>query len=112
MESDTVQYMPSHQQIDQRSLAFGRVIAQRIVQAPELIARAKGTLNRWKQCASPGVLNTLVEWERILDGPVEQVVDLLCGEDERAVRLRQSNPFAGVLDVQERNAVIKQFRTK
>lgn len=110
--SDKISSMPSHQQIDQRSLAFGRAIAQRLRQEPELIERAQGTLNRWKQSASPGVTATFEEWKKILDGPVEQVVELLCGEDERAVRLRQSNPFVGVLDERERTAIIKQFQTK
>jgi hypothetical protein len=47
----------------------------------------------------------------VLDGPPEGVVAVLTGEDERATRLRQSNPFAGVLSQQERNAILLQFES-
>jgi hypothetical protein len=38
-----------------------------------------------------------------LDLGAESVLGLLTGEDEQSTRLRQSNPFAGVLTDRERN---------
>ena len=45
-------------------------------------------------------------WQSLLDGPPELLVDVLLGEDERSVDLRQVSPFAGVLTQQERLAAI------
>jgi hypothetical protein len=58
---------------------------------------------------SPRLRPALVEWQAALDDGPAAVVALLTGEDERATRLRQSNPFAGVLSPQERNAILLQF---
>ena len=103
--------MRSHQWIDQRSLAFGRAIAARLESHPEVIAEARATLLRWLTTCSPGTRRTLQEWLDILDGPPGGVIAILIGEDERATRLRQSNPFAGVLSQQERNAILLQFES-
>jgi hypothetical protein len=103
--------MIGHRQIDQRSLAFGRAIAERLVEQPELIARARGNVNRWLTTCSPGVRPTLCEWIAILDGPIAEVIALLTAEDDRATRLRQSNPFAGVLSRQQRDQILRQFHS-
>lgn len=99
----------NHAMIDRRSLAFANVIADRIINDPGAIARARATLKRWMTTCSPGVRTTLLEWQAILDGPVDGVIRLLRSTDERATRLRQSNPFTGVLSNRERNAIIKQY---
>jgi len=101
--------MSRHEMIDRRSLAFGRAIAARIAADPGAIVRARATLSRWMTTSSPGVRATLLEWQGVLDGPVDGVVALLTSPDERATRLRQSNPFTGVLSNQERNAILRQF---
>lgn len=101
--------MKSHLLINQRSRAFGRAIANRIADHPELIQQARVTLVRWMKTCSPRSHSTLKEWLEALDGPVEGVIVLLTSTDERATRLRQSNPFAGLLPPQERNAIIRQF---
>lgn len=100
-----------HQQVEERSLAFGRLIAQRLAEHPELIAQAGETATRWLQSASDRSAPALREWLEALDGPVNGVIALLTGPDERSRRLRQSNPFAGVLSPQERNAVIQRFHS-
>ena len=98
-----------HQRIDERSLAFGRLIAERVAAHPELIAQARETAARWLQTCSPRSRSTLQEWLATLDGPVEGVLRLLTSPDERSTRLRQSNPFAGVLSQEERNTILRQF---
>ena len=100
----------NHGIIDQRSLAFGRAIADRVANDPAAIDRARSTVARWLTTCSPGVCITLREWQDALDGPMEGVVHLLTSSDERATRLRQSNPFAGVLSNHERYAIINQYR--
>ncbi len=101
--------MSAHDVIDQRSLVFGRAIADRLRVHPEYIAAARARLDRWYETASPGVRITLDEWRRELDGSLESVLRLLTSTDDRAIRLRQSNPFPGVLTEVERTAILRQF---
>jgi hypothetical protein len=103
--------MIDHRDIDRRSLAFGHAIAAKIAKQPELISEARSTLLRWMQTCSPRAVSTLEEWRAILEGPVEQVVQVLTCDDERCTRLRQSSPFAGLLPAAERNAILLQFRS-
>jgi hypothetical protein len=102
--------MRGHQLIDARSLAFGREIAAMLAHRPNLVETAKANLARWMKTATPGSLPALQEWADTLDGPIEGVVALLTREDERATRLRQSNPFAGVLPPAVRNRIIRDFQ--
>jgi hypothetical protein len=103
--------MKSHALVDARSLAFGRAIAARVALNPELIFRARETLLRWQETCSPSTQSSLREWLDVLDGPLQGVLEMLTAENERATRLRQSNPFAGVLSPQERNAILRQFQS-
>jgi hypothetical protein len=102
--------MADHRLIDERSLAFGRAIAARLVDDPSLIERARANLARWMPTASPGVRPDLEAWLAALEGPLDGVIRLLTSDDESAARLRQSNPFAGVLSQEERLTILKRFR--
>lgn len=101
--------MPTHARIDERSLAFGRAIADRLRADPTLIERARDNLIRWLSTCSDAARPALLEWQAALDGPVDGVLALLTSTDERAMRLRQSNPFAGVLTSQERAGILRAF---
>jgi len=50
------------------------------------------------------------EWQRLLDGPVEVLIDVLTSPDESARVLRQSSPFAGVLTPRERWAILAEVK--
>ncbi|CAN5693053.1 hypothetical protein BH20VER1_BH20VER1_03790 [soil metagenome] len=101
--------MRDHRQIDERSLAFDRVTAAKIEAAPELVEIAMANLERWLKTCSPAVRPALEEWQLLLSGPREQLLATLHGTDERAARLRQSTPFAGILTTEERTEIIRQF---
>ena len=103
--------MKSHRHIDERSLAFGHAIATRLVGHPELIDSARATLHRWMITSSAGTHPALHEWLAVLDQPLEAVISLLTRDDEHAVRLRQSNPFTGVLSQAQRTAILRQFES-
>jgi hypothetical protein len=98
-----------HRRIDERSLAFGRAIAAHLMARPELIEHARGNLERWLKTGSEATRPALLEWRAALDGPLDGVVSLLTGTADRSRRLRQSNPFAGVLTQQERNSILLAF---
>jgi hypothetical protein len=101
--------MIDHRDIDERSLAFGAAIAERLRERPELIGQARANVEVTLRTCSPRLRPALIEWMRALDESTEAVVALLTGRDERSTRLRQSNPFTGVLTPSERNAIIRKF---
>ena len=101
--------MRDHRLIDERSRAFGEAIAVRLADHPSWISRAQQTVERWLATADPRVRPALMEWQEQLRGPVAGVVGVLTGRDERSTRLRQSNPFAGVLPIPERNEILRRF---
>jgi hypothetical protein len=101
-----------HRLIDERSLALGQAIAERLRSDPGLVALARANLERWSKTCSPRSKSTLQEWLDVLDGPPDGVIALLTGEDERAVRLRQSNPFAGALPQKVRNEILLRFQAR
>ena len=104
--------MQDHRRIDERSLAFGRAIAARLPRYPEHVTHAQATLGRWLNGCSDNVRPALMEWQAILDGTVEGIIEILTATDERAIRLRQSSPFAGILSNQERNGILRAFETQ
>lgn len=52
----------------------------------------------------------LQQWERVIDGGVDDIVGVLTGTDEVSRELRQNSPFAGVLSDDERRQVLRSFR--
>jgi len=48
--------------------------------------------------------------KKFFASPVDQVTAFLVERSERATRLRQSSPFAGILTEAERRAVFESFR--
>lgn len=104
--------MKEHSLIDERSLAFDRLIAEKIRANPLLLAKAQENLHRWMKTCSSRVKPVLLEWQKEIDGPMNRLMKLLVATDERAVRLRQSSPFAGILTSAERNQIIKEFKAR
>ena len=104
--------MRDHRLIDERSLALAQAIAERLRQDPSLISLARANLKRWSTTCSPGTRSTLEEWSAVLEGPIDGVLALLTDPGERAVRLRQSNPFAGALPSNVRNEIFLRFEAR
>ncbi len=83
-----------------------RRIASRLPAHPEWIGRARQNLARWLETASNNARPTLLEWQAILDGPFEDLIEGLIGDDERCRRLRQSSPFCGMISREERTQIL------
>lgn len=101
--------MDLHRIGEARSLAYHRVIAQRIAAEPERVETARRHIVAW------GERRTLSSWyvERwlaLLDGPLPALLDKLVEDSEDARALRQSTPFAGVLEARERRAIHRTVR--
>ena len=100
--------MKTHEQIDRRSLALARAVADAIDRDPSRagLERARKTCGRWRlQSPSPAV----VEWSRILELEWDEIRPLLLDPGEQGRRLRQSSPFCGVLSPRERWEIYRRF---
>jgi hypothetical protein len=45
-------------------------------------------------------------WERLLQSEPERILQTIEGEDDEAVRLRQSSPFAGLVPEDDRRRIL------
>ena len=104
--------MKDHRLVDQRSLAFDRLIAKKLRANPALVEKARINLARWLKASDPRSALDLAEWQRLLDGPFPELLAMLEATDERATRLRQSSPFCGILTPAERIAIIREYQKR
>ena len=71
---------------------------------------AFSNLENWLQQNESSHSPSHLEWKRILiEKSFQDILALLRDESEEANRLRQSNPFAGVLTPQERWKILKEY---
>ena len=97
-----------HNVIDHRSLDLHRRIRSRFLKDPLAVRQvATDNLARWKAAGSWG--EAYDEWTEILKGSDESVSGFLIQFSERATRLRQSSPFPGVLNEDERMEIFKRY---
>lgn len=104
--------MKDHRLIDERSLAFERLIAAKLRSDPALLNTARGNLMRWLETCSPGVRPALLEWQQLISGPFSELLSRMGATDERATRLRQSSPFCGILTEEERLSILREFHAR
>jgi hypothetical protein len=97
-----------HRKIDERSVALHRAYAEKLRSRPELLEIARDNLNRWYAGAG-GSRPYLDQWRQILERPLDEMLSLIGREDEEMTALRQSSPFAGILDPKERWAIYSRF---
>jgi hypothetical protein len=92
-----------HRTAELRGLAYGRAIANRLDNT--IVADALVQLHRWRE---EGRIHPRYadRWAELLTGPRAQLLQALRADDEHAAALRQSSPFAGVLDERERRALL------
>ena len=97
-----------------RSLWLHQAVARRIVIDPDrTLRRARVNLRLLKAAHPRGVAaRWLGEWERLLDGPVDGLLEALTSRSERGCDLRQNSPFAGVLTQRERGRILENFRSQ
>lgn len=103
-------HFSAHRVLEARSLALHCRITQKIAQDPSLINIARRNVAIWSRAAGKEVPRYLAEWRRILERPWPQVAALITEQSEKAARLRQSSPFAGVLSAAERRRIYDAFR--
>ena len=101
--------MKTHQEIDQRSLTMAKAVVARIDHDPARagLTKAKATCQRW---FAGRPLPVFREWLVILDRPWQEVRAVLLDESENGQRLRQSDPFCGILTPHERWEIYRRHR--
>ena len=107
-------HFSDHIRIEERSIALHRAVAERIRENPGLMKEAVKNLQRCRQQFFPEGRNpagALLEWQDLLENrSLEEVLEFMVSESERARRLRQSSPFAGILTPRERWRIYEAYR--
>ena len=97
-----------HARIDARSLAMHRAIAAKLLADHALLAIARDNLTRWT--ASVGRSQPYADaWGELLAKPIEELVALIQADTEFMRAMRQTSPFAGVLNPRERWGIYDAF---
>jgi excisionase family DNA binding protein len=94
-----------------RSLWLAYATAGRIVEDPEHARSiARRNLSKMRPSARGQARRWLEEWDRLLDGPVDRLLDVMTSRSPRGRELRQNAPFAGLLQPHERERVLASWR--
>ncbi|CCH79813.1 putative transcriptional regulatory protein [Nostocoides japonicum T1-X7] len=98
---------------DRRSRWLNIAVAGELARDPEIVLRRARANLELLQAEHPGGRGAmwLQEWERLLDGPVEDVLDLLTSQTPHAQELRANSPLAGVLSSADRDKALHAFYT-
>ena len=99
----------THQFAEERSLALHREVARRLRDRPELLESARERVRSWLETGSVSVFWTDA-WSEVLDGTVEEVIARITDPAEHSRDLRQTSPFAGVLDPRVRWEILRRVR--
>jgi hypothetical protein len=102
--------MPTHQELDQRSLAMHSLVADKVRCDELLLDKAREILARWHQTASPRTFGYLDEWQNLLDQGTQACLSMATENSEHAAALRQASPLACLLSPKERFDFLKNWR--
>lgn len=99
---------------EERSLWLHEAVAAVLRRDPDAVLRqAAANLDLMARVHGVGVVAGVVRrWRELLDGGADDVHEVLVGRAPDHVELRQSSPFAGVLDEQERGRLLEEFRRR
>lgn len=104
--------MQTHQEVDRRSLALHRLVADKIRNDPELFDHAGQTVARWKTIVSVNTQPYIAQWELLIQSGMETCLAAAVEDSEHATLLRKSSPFAGLLTNQERFSFLRAWRAE
>lgn len=94
-----------------RSLWLAFAVGGRIAADPgAACSLARRNLTTMRQSARGHGVSWLDEWERLLDGSIEDLLTALTSRSPHGRDLRQNSPFAGVLSEVERAQVLSSWK--
>lgn len=97
-----------------RSLWLAHAAAGALVQDPDrALAVAREALRAMLSSGSRGMSRQwLARWERLLDGPIEPILDTLTGPTVEDDEMRQHSPVTAVLSAEQRDSVLQAFASR
>ncbi len=109
---EAIRSRTAHMSRDQRrSLWLAHAVAGRIVDDPERArALAATNLKRMSASARGSAARWMREWEALLEGPIEQLVQDYTSPSPHGRELRQNAPFAGLVPDNERVSVLEAWK--
>lgn len=103
----------THREKDLQMNAWSQKLAAVLEKDASLVRRAKDHIERLLKENRGAAAKDLLEWRNILDTySIRRLVQFLTSPSERALRLRQSNPFFVVLSDAERKQLNDNPKTK
>jgi hypothetical protein len=101
----------THEVAEQRSIALHREVARRLRLHPEHVDRARRRVEGWARDGSASEHWTRA-WLEVLSGRLEDILEAIVDPGERGRSLRQSSPFAGVIDAKTRWRILRECEAK
>lgn len=92
---------------EQKALALHRTVAARLRADPSLVALVRARV-RWLRARNPAGASYYDEWERLLSGPLDALLNVVVNLSERACALRQESPFVDLVDQKERARIYRE----
>ena len=86
------------------------MVIEKLRRQPELLARARATLQRWHAQRNGASASISSDWHEILAVGMDAVVAAALEPSERGDQLRSASPFTSILTEVERRAVLDRFR--
>lgn len=103
--------MDLHRLAEERSIAYHRVIADRLQRRPEILERARRRVEGWMEAGDKAPFYAR-KWSEVLAGDPTSIAAFLVDRSELAIELRQSTPFAGALEPRERWKIWRETRER
>jgi hypothetical protein len=107
--------MDAHRLAEERSVEYHRVIADRLREHPEILDSARLRVQGWLSAAAGSDAHAplwATRWAALLAGEAPTIAAFLVERSELADELRQSSPFAGALQPQERWKIWRDTRDR
>ena len=104
--------MTTHKELDLRSLALHQCVVDKVRNDVALLDKARSTLRRWHQTASPRTFGYLDAWQRLLDQDVDTCLAAATEQSEWGDAMRQASPLSCLLTKQERFAFLKNWKER
>jgi hypothetical protein len=103
--------MDLHRLAEERSIAYHTVIAERLLERPEVLANARQRVESWLAASTEAPFYAR-KWAEVLAGDPAAIAAFLVDRSELAIELRQSSPFAGALTPQERWKIWRETKER
>lgn len=97
-----------HRTAELRSIELHRLVAEQLDQ--DGLTRARARVMGWIDTGGPVHPEHARAWAAVLSQPLDKVRAKLVEDSERLSTLRSCSPFAGALDEQQRQSVIRRIK--